>query len=420
MAPLRADSGTGPDLVATRVLKEYAKALAGVVAELAARIIQCKRWPELWTRHWIVPIFKRGAVFRPENYRAVHLTARLAEAVGRVLSNFFAPQLSVTAFGPAQFAYRKGHGARDALLCYVTSWISAFNRGNKVGVYCSDVSGAFDRVDSNILMRKLASFGVHDGLLGVIHSWLRSRSAFVAVGGSLSNRMTLSNMVYQGTVWGPTLWNAFFGDSFMAIRSAGFSAIIYADDLNACREFPIGTANSIILDATRGCQKELHQWGQANRVTFDASKEGFATFSHVEPSGGCLKILGVLFDPRLRMDEDIHSCCSAICWKMRTLLRTSRFYTVPEMVFLFKTHILSFIEYRTPAWYHASETALRPVNRILTSFLAGLGVPAVEALLKYDLAPLSTRRDIAMLGVIHRSVLGLGPELLRQFFKPQT
>ena len=79
------------------------------------------------------------------------------------------------AFGQAQFAYRKRHGARDAVLCYALSWIAGLNDGKKIGVYCSDVSGAFDWVDSEIMMTKLASFGLNAKLVSVISSWLRNR-----------------------------------------------------------------------------------------------------------------------------------------------------------------------------------------------------------------------------------------------------
>ena len=41
----------------------------------------------------------------------------------------------------------------------------------------------------------------------------------------------------------------------------------------------------------------------------------------------------------------------------------------------------------------------------------------IEALLHFNLAPLSTRRDIAMLGLIHRAAIGRGPVQLHGFFR---
>ena len=104
----------------------------------------------------------------PDNYRAINLTAQISKAVERYLCPWFGPLLEDRAFGQAQFAYRKRHGARDAVLYYVLSWIAEMNVGNKVGIYCSDVSGAFDRVDSVLLLRKLESFGLNAKLVSVI------------------------------------------------------------------------------------------------------------------------------------------------------------------------------------------------------------------------------------------------------------
>ena len=42
----------------------------------------------------------------------------------------------------------------------------------------------------------------------------------------------------------------------------------------------------------------------------------------------------------------------------------------------------------------------------------------MEALERFNLAPLKTRRDIAMLGVVFRAAKGTGPEPLQSFFLP--
>ena len=68
------------------------------------------------------------------------------------------------AFTESQFAYRPKRGARDAVLLYVATWLSMLNAGKKIGVYCSDVSGAFDRASAERLLDKLASLGLHRDL----------------------------------------------------------------------------------------------------------------------------------------------------------------------------------------------------------------------------------------------------------------
>ena len=96
---------------------------------------------------------------------------------------------------------------------------------------------------------------MHASLREVIRSWLRDRPASVIVGGRHSCEYALSNMVFQGTVGGPVLWNSFFGVSICAIESNGFIAVIYADDLNAFKTYPSCTANERLWRELRECQR---------------------------------------------------------------------------------------------------------------------------------------------------------------------
>ena len=118
----------------------------------------------------------------------------------------------------------------------VLTWIRLFGRKRKVAVYCSDVSGAFDKVNSRRLLRKLRARGVPAEILGVIKSWLSERKARVAVGGKFSRDMTINNMVYQGAVLGPPLWNVFYADAADAVHVHDFLEVIFADDLNCFKD----------------------------------------------------------------------------------------------------------------------------------------------------------------------------------------
>ena len=50
-------------------------------------------------------------------------------------------------------------------------------------VYCSDISGAFDRVRAEKLLCKLWKKGLHPKILQILESWLRIRRANVVVDG---------------------------------------------------------------------------------------------------------------------------------------------------------------------------------------------------------------------------------------------
>ena len=96
----------------------------------------------------------------------------------------------------------------------------------------SDVSAAFDRVFTPRMVRKLRARRVPSMLLNVLESWLQETCAEVVVNGCRSEKLCLQNMVFQGTVLGPMLWNVFYEDSSLAIRSQSLEEIMFADDLN--------------------------------------------------------------------------------------------------------------------------------------------------------------------------------------------
>ena len=178
----------------------------------------------------------------------------------------------------------------------------------------SDVTGAFDRVSTSRLLQKLQARGMPEDLVALIGSWLRHSSAEVVVGGCHSAKLCLENMVYQGTVWGPSPWNAFYGDARQAVRACHFLEIIFADDLNAWRKYDAGTDRETMQTDMKLCQTELHKWGAANQVVFDPAKEGHFISHRRCPQGEAFELLGVQFDCKLIMSESVHSLAKDCRW----------------------------------------------------------------------------------------------------------
>ena len=230
--------------------------------------------------------------------------------------------------------------------------------------------------------------------------------------GSQSVPRDLTHQVFQGTVLGPPLWNAFFEDARRAVHSETFSETVFADDLNCYKDFPPSTDNDEIFNELRLCQIALHSWGAANRVTFDGLKESFHVIHRTLGQGNDFTILGCTFDSKLTMAAACRSTAREGRWRLKTVLRSRRFFDVGRLVQLYKCHVLSYLESSMAAIYHAAPTHLGLIDHVQEVLLRELGLRETEALLRYKLAPLSTRRDCAMLGVIHRAVPPGSPAVL--------
>lgn len=152
-------------------------------------------------------------------------------------------------------------------------------------------------------------------------------------------------------------------------------------------------------------------------MAFDAGKEGKRILSRTQPVGDCFTLLGVEFDCKLVMDQAIHTLLDSCRWKLRSLLRCQRHFNACDLVNLYKSRLLGFIEYRTAAIYHACDTLLNRIDTVQSRFLDHLGITEKQALFDFNLAPLGARRDIAMLGLVHRTVLGSGPPQFSKFFQ---
>ena len=117
------------------------------------------------------------------------------------------------------------------------------------------------------------------------------------------------------------------------------------------------------------------------------------------------------------MHEAIYQFATETSWRLKTLFRTSRFYNTTSLVRMFKCHILSFVEGATPAIYHAAPSILKQLDDTFVHFLEHVGISEETAILQYNLAPLSMRRDLAMLALLHKVSLGTAPRPIADLFK---
>ena len=190
--------------------------------------------------------------------------------------------------------------------------------------------------------------------------------------GKQSVARALKHQVFQGTVLGPPLWNCFYADTQIAVGSEGFEAPVFADDLNAFKDFPATTDNEEVFSELTQCQKSLHSWGGANKVTFDPSKESFHVSHRTKHEGSDFKTLGCTFDCQLTMARACRKTAKEGRWRLRVLLRSRRFFSTQQLLQLYKTHILSFLENTTPALFHAAASHLDLIDHMQEVFCGKL------------------------------------------------
>ena len=131
-------------------------------------------------------------------------------------------------------------------------------------------------------------------------------------------------------------------------------------------------------------------------------------------------MLGVTFDSKLKMDKSVYAIAAQAHVRVSSILRCKAFYNVDCLLRFYKCFVLSYIEHATPAVYHVNSFVLSSLDRVQHRMLEAVGLNEEDALFSSHLAPLCSRRDIALLGLLHRINLGVAPSCFDDLFYPCT
>ena len=91
-----------------------------------------------------------------------------------------------------------------------------------------DLSKAFDSLQHDILLEKLAHYGLTNKAIALLISYLSNRKQYVQLSDVRSSVRSVSVGVPQGSILGPILFNIFIND--IVKSSIKFNFILYADD----------------------------------------------------------------------------------------------------------------------------------------------------------------------------------------------
>ena len=118
-----------------------------------------------------------------------------------------------------QFAYRKGFGTCDALLCVSYTLQSALESGQEARIMQIDFRAAFDRVNHQGILFRLSSVGIGGSVLCVLMQFLSNRSQYVLVDRCRSKLVNVVSGVPQGSVLGRLLFLLYTSEQFSILEN---------------------------------------------------------------------------------------------------------------------------------------------------------------------------------------------------------
>ena len=189
-------------------------------------------------------------------------------------------------------------------------------------------------------------------------------------------------------------------------ESLGGDPFLFADDLSVFQKFLKAVANEEIIRHMHVCRERVHKWGRSNRVAFDPAKEHVVVIHPINGEGDPFKLLGCTVDSKLIMHQAIDKILSQMRPKIVVILRTKPYYSVKELIGQFKTHVWGIMETHNGAIFHASSYLLQKLDDAQRHFLEELGMSEAIVFCEHNFAPPSLRRDIGVLGLLQKRVLG--------------
>ena len=174
-----------------------------------------------------------------------------------------------------QYGFTRGRSTTDAGVALLKHILNAWeNSQNAIGVFC-DLSKAFDCVQHDTLLRKLRYYGVQNGALNVIESYLNHRLQCVDINGVKSSGLPVQLGVPQGSILGPFLFLVYINDLPFHLKNI-CDVVLFADDTSLI--FKVDRNRQQFDDVNNALSLVTH-WFTANNLVLNAKKTKCVKFT---------------------------------------------------------------------------------------------------------------------------------------------
>ena len=138
-----------------------------------------------------------------------------------------------------------------------------------------DLSKAFDCIDHDLLIAKLAAYGLGRDALKLIKNYLTKRKQRVKINGSYSKYRYITIGVPQGSVLGTLLFNIFINGVFLFVQNTSVCSYADGTTIYACNSDLDTIINRLETDSSI-----LAKWFSENYMKLNEEKCYFIIFGN--------------------------------------------------------------------------------------------------------------------------------------------
>ena len=377
ISKINISKSSGLTLLSSKLLKNSFEAIGDKLTFLFNFSIQNNTFPNQWKKALVIPIPKTRDLNKLENYRPISLLPLpgkiLEKLIHNQLSNYFEEN---NLLSDNQFGFRRQRSTTHAISQVLNQIYTNINRSALTVACYIDFSKAFNSVQHNTLLYKLAHLNLSSNVVCWIASYLENRVQRTLVNNTYSTFLPVTQGVPQGSVLGPLFYIIYADDIAKKIHNSCFT--FYADDM------VLYSKKKSLVHAETDLQKDLDEltlWCEANDIFINTAKTkvmffgsrakinsldlpNFSINNNIIDRTKTYTYLGIKLDEQLSLDTHANLLIRRVSNKIYQLTRIRSFITKKAALLIYKNMILPILEYGD-IFIHSASQKIRKKLQIL-------------------------------------------------------
>ena len=275
-------------------------------------------FPESWSEGIVLPLFKKGNVNDPSNYRGITLSdisSKLYSTIINYRLQEWVKENNIT--GEYQAGFKKNYSTTDHMFTLLALVQKQLSLGRKLNVAFIDFEKAFDSVNRRLLWPVLIRNGIKGKLYKCIKSMYDCVKVKIRSGFKLTQYINCTYGVKQGDVCSPVLFSLFINELAVEVirngrHGARFSInnfelfiLLLADDVALLSETPVGLQTQLNSLHRASTSLDLRvNLSKSNIIVFRnggylGARERWSFDNREMPVVNAYRYLGILFSTKL-------------------------------------------------------------------------------------------------------------------------
>lgn len=423
------------DKVSPKILKLSASVITPPLKAIVNSTIITRKYISSGQDAVVTPLYKNpknGSRLNKLHFRPVSVLKAFSKIFEKYYQNSMI-DFTNTVLSSAISAYRKGHSCHHVLLDLTEEWRKYLDNNEVVGAVLMDLSKAFDCLPHELIIAKLAAYGVGKKTLELIYSYLKGRRQGVKINGFISDLLEILSGVPQGSILGPIIFNLFFSDIIYYIKST--RPHNFADDNNLSAHAK--TAEITIEKLEKGANEAV-DWLTENEMIAnpDKFKAILISKNRSNLSGKEVKIknqvietqrevesLGVTIDDKLSFKSHISGLCKSAGGKLNALKRLSSYLDSKIRKYYTNAYVISIFNYSSGVWHYCGLVEIHKMEKIhersIRFIYNDYATPYHLLLANHGLVTLYTKRLQQICCEIYKTRHNLNPSYINDILEPR-